>query len=99
MLAAHWRLFCPSCCSPASWPWCSSFRRRAPATGDELLPDLQADSVGEADSTATYTDGGGSHLLLRFSSYIRNVGAGPLEVTGVNPVNRSISGDGIRIRS
>jgi hypothetical protein len=65
-------------------------------TGNELLPDLQADSVGEADSTATYTDGGGSHLLLRFSSYIRNVGPGPLEVTGVNPVNRSISGDGIR---
>ncbi len=65
-------------------------------TGNELLPDLQADSVGEADSTATYTDGGGSHLLLRFSSYIRNVGPGPLEVTGVNPVNRGISGDGIR---
>ncbi len=65
-------------------------------TGNELLPDLQADSVGEADSTATYTDAGGSHLLIRFSSYIRNVGPGPLEVTGVNPVNRSISGDGIR---
>jgi Lysyl oxidase len=70
-----------------------------PATGagtGELLPDLQADSVGEADSTATYTDNTGSHLLLRFSSYIRNVGPGPLEVTGVNPVNRSISGDDLR---
>lgn len=71
-----------------------------PATGaalpGELLPDLQADSVGEVDSTATYQDTTGSHLLLRFSSYIRNVGPGPLEVTGVNPVNRSISGDGLR---
>jgi hypothetical protein len=70
-----------------------------PATGaglpGEKLPDLQADSVGEIGSTSTYADSSGSHLLLRFSSYIRNVGPGPLEVTGETPVNRSISGAGL----
>ena len=70
-----------------------------PATGaglpGERLPDLEADSVGEIGSTATYTDSSGTHLLLRFSSYIRNVGPGPLEVTGENPVSGAISGAGL----
>ena len=67
------------------------------AEGDELLPDLVAQPVGEADTTATttYTDSSGSHLLLRFSSYIANLGTGPLEVTGINPSNERISGAGL----
>ncbi|MBN1530605.1 MAG: hypothetical protein JW895_16195 [Thermoleophilaceae bacterium] len=67
------------------------------AEGDELLPDLVAQPVGEQDTTATatYTDSSGSHLLMRFSSYIANVGAGPLEVTGINPSNERISGAGL----
>ena len=66
------------------------------AEGDELLPDLVAEPVGQADTTATTdTVDGQTRLLLRFTSYVRNVGAGPLEVTGVNPVNGRISGAGI----
>ena len=66
------------------------------AEGDELLPDLVAQPVGEADTTATatYTDATGSHLLLRFSSYIANLGSGPLQVTGINPVQRADHGRG-----
>ncbi len=67
------------------------------AEGDELLPDLVAEPVGQADTTATTdTVGGQTRLLLRFTSYVRNIGAGPLEVTGVNPVNRRISGVGLK---
>jgi Lysyl oxidase len=66
------------------------------APGDELLPDLTAQPVGEVqavnDPLTTYTDSSGTHLVLRFSSYIANLGPGPLEVTGVNPVNRVIQG-------
>jgi hypothetical protein len=66
------------------------------AEGDELLPDLVAEPVGQADTTATTdTIDGQTRLLLRFTSYVRNVGAGPLEVTGVNPVNGRISGAGL----
>ena len=59
------------------------------AEGDELLPDLVAEPVGQADTTATPPTpiNGQTRLLLRFTSYVRNLGAGPLEVTGVNPVN------------
>ncbi len=65
-------------------------------SGRAALPDLEADSVGEIGSTADlHGRRAGTHLLLRFSSYIRNVGPGPLEVTGENPVNRSISGAGL----
>jgi hypothetical protein len=67
------------------------------AVDDELLPDLVAEPVDHADSTATVYDvDGESRLLLRFTSYIRNVGPGPLEVTGVNPSNERISGNGLR---
>jgi hypothetical protein len=67
------------------------------AEGDELLPDLVAEPVGQADTTATTdTVNGQTRLLLRFTSYVRNIGAGPLEVTGVNPVNGRISGAGIK---
>ena len=66
------------------------------AEGDELLPDLVAEPVGQADTTATTdTVDGQTRLLLRFTSYVRNIGAGPLEVTGVNPVNGRISGAGL----
>jgi hypothetical protein len=67
------------------------------AEGDELLPNLVAQPAGEVDSTATatYTDSTGTHLLLRFSSYIANVGTGPLEVTGINPSNERITGAGL----
>src|SRR5215213_1845346 len=74
-----------------------------PATGavdDELLPDLISQPVGEVqavnDPVTTYTDSSGTHLVLRFSSYIANVGPGPLEVTGINPSNRAIQGDDLR---
>ena len=62
-----------------------------------MLPDLVAQPVGEADTTATatYTDATGSHLLLRFSSYIANLGSGPLQVTGINPSNERITGAGL----
>jgi Lysyl oxidase len=67
------------------------------AEGDELLPDLVAEPVGQADTTATTdTVNGQTRLLLRFTSYVRNIGAGPLEVTGVNPVNGKISGVGLK---
>jgi hypothetical protein len=67
------------------------------APGDELLPDLVAEPVGDADTTATtYSVGGDDRLLLRFTSYIRNVGAGPLEVIGENPVAERISGSNVR---
>ena len=60
-------------------------------------PTSWREPVGEADTTATatYTDAGRTHLLLRFSSYIATSAPGPLEVTGVNPVNRRIPGDGL----
>ena len=66
------------------------------AEGDELLPDLVAEPVGQADTTATTdTVDGQTRLLLRFTSYVRNIGAGPLEVTGVNPVGGKIVGAGL----
>jgi Lysyl oxidase/Bacterial Ig domain len=66
----------------------------APASAaTDLLPDLVAPPPANPRlSTETLADGR-SHLLLRFTGYIGNVGPGPLEIRGSDPV------DGVMTRS
>jgi lysyl oxidase/Big-like domain-containing protein len=68
----------------------------SPAAGADLLPDLVAPA---ATSPALSVEGlgGQDHLLLRFDGYIRNVGAGPLEIRGSSPANGVMTVTGQRI--
>jgi hypothetical protein len=72
----------------------------APAAGAQaadMLPDLVApEPTSPAISVSTLADGQ-DHLLVRFDGYIHNVGAGPLEIRGSNPVNGVMTTTGQRI--
>jgi hypothetical protein len=67
------------------------------APGDELLPDLVSEPVGAPAQVAEQdTVGDETRLLLRFTGFIRNEGAGPLEVTGVNSEDGMITGSDVK---
>ncbi|HWT94057.1 MAG TPA: lysyl oxidase family protein, partial [Solirubrobacteraceae bacterium] len=50
------------------------------ASAAAALPDLVSDPPANAQLGVYVDDGGGQRLLLRFDSYVHNVGPGPLEV-------------------
>jgi hypothetical protein len=59
----------------------------APALAADALPDLvPAPPANARLSTETLADGQ-SHLLVRFTGYIRNAGPGAVEIDGTAPVN------------
>jgi hypothetical protein len=53
----------------------------------DRLPDLVAPPPANPRLSVETLADGQSHLLLRFTGYIRNVGPGPLEIRGAVPVN------------
>jgi hypothetical protein len=60
----------------------------APALAADLLPDLVADPPGNAQTpNVIQLADGQNHLVLRFNGSIHNIGNGPLEIGGSNPVN------------
>jgi hypothetical protein len=69
----------------------------APAAATDLLPDLVAPPATSPALVVTRFGDGQDYLLLRFDGYIHNVGAGPLEIRGSNPVNGTMSVTGQRI--
>jgi hypothetical protein len=71
---------------------------RALAVSPDLLPDLVADPPmhPQPAQPAVLSDGQ-SHLLIRFNGLLHNIGPGPLEIRGSNPVNGTMSVSGQRI--
>jgi Lysyl oxidase/Bacterial Ig domain len=63
----------------------------------DLLPDLVAPPPANPQLAVERLGDGQDHFLLRFSGYIHNVGAGPLEIRGSNPVNGLMTVTGQRI--
>src|SRR6266571_6405478 len=60
----------------------------AEADPGDLLPDLVADQPTNAQAPVVQQlSDGQNHLLLKFNGSIHNIGAGPLEIRGSNPVN------------
>jgi hypothetical protein len=62
-----------------------------------LLPDLVPPVPTSPRTEVTTVGDGQDHLLLRFDGYIHNIGAGPLEIRGSNPVNGVMTVTGQRI--
>jgi hypothetical protein len=70
----------------------------AQAASPDLLPDLVADApVNPQPLQVALLGDGQNHLLLRFGGLLHNIGAGPLEIRGANPVNGAMSTTGQRI--
>jgi Lysyl oxidase/Bacterial Ig domain len=67
-----------------------------PPAAADLLPDLVAPAA-TSPALSVSRFGGQDHLLLRFDGYIRNVGAGPVEIRGSSPVNGVMAVTGQRI--
>jgi hypothetical protein len=59
----------------------------AAVAAPDLLPDLVATAPTNPQFDLKQLDDGQTHLLLRFDADLRNIGPGPLEVGGSNPVN------------
>jgi hypothetical protein len=53
----------------------------------DLLPDLVATAPTNPQFDLKQLDDGQTHFLLRFDADLDNIGPGPLEVGGMNPVN------------
>jgi hypothetical protein len=68
------------------------------APSPDLLPDLVADPPGNprAPEVMRLADGL-DHLLIKFSGYIHNIGAGAAELRGTNPVSGTMTVTGQRI--
>jgi Lysyl oxidase/Bacterial Ig domain len=63
----------------------------------DLLPDLVATAPTNPQLSVTTLDDGQDHFLVRFDAALRNIGAGPLEIRGSNPVNGVMTVTGQRI--
>jgi lysyl oxidase len=64
----------------------------------DLLPDLVAEApLNEQPAEPRVLADGYSHLLIRFNGRIHNIGQGPLEIRGSNPVNGNMTVTGQRI--
>lgn len=60
----------------------------APALASpDLLPDLVARAPTNPQPVVTALGDGQDHFLVRFDGALHNIGAGPLEIRGSNPVN------------
>ena len=58
----------------------------------DLLPDLVAEPPNNAQpARLEVLPDGYSHLLIRFNGRIHNIGPGPLEIRGSNPVNGTMT--------
>lgn len=58
----------------------------------DLLPDLVAEPPNNAQPARLEVLGDGySHLLIRFNGRIHNIGPGPIEIRGSNPVNGTMA--------
>ncbi len=67
-------------------------------TGPDLLPDLIADPPGNAQApNVQQLADGQSHLLMKFSGSLHNIGAGALEIRGSSPVSGAMTVTGQRI--
>jgi hypothetical protein len=69
----------------------------APAAPVPLLPDLVPPLPTSPQPAVTTLADGQDHFLLRFDGYIHNIGTGPLEIRGSNPVNGLMTVTGQRI--
>jgi len=64
----------------------------------DLLPDLVADPPSNPQSPVVQQLADGqNHLLLKFNGSMHNIGAGPLEIRGSNPVGSEMTVTGQRI--
>ena len=68
-----------------------------PPAAADLLPDLVAPAATSPAFSVSRQGDGQDHLLLRFDGYVRNAGAGPVEIRGSNPVNGVMTVSGQRI--
>jgi hypothetical protein len=63
----------------------------------DVLPDLVATAPTNLQSGVDTLGDGQDHFLVRFDAVIHNIGPGPLEIRGSNPVNRVMTVSGQRI--
>lgn len=57
------------------------------AIAADMLPDLVGTAPTNPQFDVRQLDDGQNHFLVRFDAVLRNIGPGPLEVRGSNPVN------------
>jgi hypothetical protein len=67
------------------------------AIAADMLPDLVATAPTNPQFDVKQLDDGQSHFLLRFDADLRNIGPGPLEIRGSNPVNGVMTSTSQRI--